>query len=160
MVAYVLRLDEDLSPFYELAAEIPDLAWATAGAGRLIRNPAVFEEVVKTICTTNCAWSRTVRMVSALVEHLSAGRRPVAGTRPLGTDVSDAGGVAAADLGFYKDVVRAGYRGAYLQSLAQSVASGELDLEAFPVARRAELPDDELAAELLALPGVGPWPAR
>ncbi len=159
MVAYVLRLDEDLSPFYELAAEDPDLAWATAGAGRLIRNPTVFEEVVKTICTTNCAWSGTVRMVSALVEHLGerAPRAPSEG--PLGRTFPTPEAMAAAELDFYKDVVRAGYRGAYLQSLAQSVAGGELDLEALGRATREELPDDELAAELLALPGVGPYAA-
>jgi len=47
-VAHVLRLDEDLTPFYEVAAKDPDLAWAAAGAGRMIRSPTVFEEVVKT----------------------------------------------------------------------------------------------------------------
>ena len=52
---YVLRLDEDISPFYEVAAADPDLAWVATGAGRLVRSPTVFEEVVKTICTTNCA---------------------------------------------------------------------------------------------------------
>ena len=39
-VARVLRLDEDLTPFYELAAKDPDLAWATAGAGRMMRCPS------------------------------------------------------------------------------------------------------------------------
>jgi 3-methyladenine DNA glycosylase/8-oxoguanine DNA glycosylase len=29
-----------------------------------------FEDVVKTICTTNVAWSATVRMVNALVDNL------------------------------------------------------------------------------------------
>jgi 3-methyladenine DNA glycosylase/8-oxoguanine DNA glycosylase len=47
-VAHVLRLDEDLSPFYEAAAADAELAWVTTGAGRMIRSPTVFEEVVKT----------------------------------------------------------------------------------------------------------------
>ncbi|HEX6398998.1 MAG TPA: hypothetical protein VF108_00835, partial [Actinomycetota bacterium] len=68
--AHVLRLDQDLSPFYLLAEGDPDLAWAAAGAGRMLRSPTVFEDVVKTVCTTNCAWSATVRMVDALVTHL------------------------------------------------------------------------------------------
>ena len=63
-VAHVLRLDEDLTPFYEVAEKDPDLSWVTSGAGRLLRSPTVFEDVVKTICTTNCAWSATVRMVT------------------------------------------------------------------------------------------------
>jgi N-glycosylase/DNA lyase len=47
----ILRLDADLSPFYEAAREDPDLAWAAAGAGRMMRSPTVFEDVVKTMCT-------------------------------------------------------------------------------------------------------------
>lgn len=49
-VAHVFRLDEDLRLFYEAAAADPELSWATAGAGRMIRSPTVFEEVVKTSC--------------------------------------------------------------------------------------------------------------
>jgi N-glycosylase/DNA lyase len=156
--AYVLRLDEDLSPFYAAAAADPDLAWATQGAGRLVRSPTVFEEVVKTICTTNCAWSATERMVGALVEHLG---EPAVGVPagPYGRAFPTPAAMAAADEGFYRDVMRAGYRGAYLRSLAADVAAGELDLEALAAASREELPDDELAVLLLALPGVGPYAA-
>ena len=155
-VAHVLRLDEDLSPFYAAAAEDPQLAWATRGAGRLVRSPTVFEEVVKTICTTNCAWSATERMVGALVEHLG---EPAAGVRdgPYGRAFPTPEAMAATDESFYRDVARAGYRGAYLRSLAADVASGALDLEALGRASRDELPDDDLADLLLALPGVGPY---
>ena len=158
-VRYVLRLDEDLSPFYALARSDPELAWATTGAGRLIRSPTVFEEVVKTICTTNCAWSATERMVRALVEHLgeAAPGAPPAG--PYGRAFPTPAAMAARSLDFYRDVVRAGYRGAYLRSLAESVVTGAVDLESLAQAGRDELPDDELAARLLALPGVGPYAA-
>jgi 3-methyladenine DNA glycosylase/8-oxoguanine DNA glycosylase len=156
-VAHVLRLDEDLSPFYEAATTDPELAWVTAGAGRLIRSPTIFEEVVKTICTTNCTWSATVRMVSALVEHLGEPGEQADG--PYGRAFPTPEAMAKAKLGFYKDVVRAGYRGPYLQSLAKSVASGRLDLEGLGRASAEDLPDEELAAQLLALPGVGPYAA-
>jgi N-glycosylase/DNA lyase len=157
-VAHVLRLDEDLSPFYAVAAADPDLAWATRGAGRLVRSPTVFEEVVKTICTTNCAWSATERMVGALVEHLG---EPAVGAADgaYGRAFPTPAAMAAADDAFYRDVVRAGYRGAYLRSLSADVASGALDLEALGRVPREELPDDEVADELLALPGVGPYAA-
>ncbi len=69
-VRCLLRLDEDLSRFYSLAAGDPELSWVTRGAGRIIRGATVFEDVIKTLCTTNCSWSATTRMVSALVEHL------------------------------------------------------------------------------------------
>ena len=156
--AHVLRLDEDLSPFYAAAATDPDLAWATSGAGRMIRSPTVFEEVVKTICTTNCTWSATVRMVSALVEHLGQAA-PGATDGPLGHAFPTPEAMARKKSAFYTETVRAGYRGEYLRSLARSVASGKLDLEALGTAGADELPDDELAARLLALPGVGPYAA-
>jgi 3-methyladenine DNA glycosylase/8-oxoguanine DNA glycosylase len=155
-VKHVLRLDEDLSPFYEVAAGDPDLAWVAAGAGRMLRSPTVFEDVVKTICTTNTVWSATVRMVSALVEHLG---RPAAGARPgaFGRAFPTPEAMAEAGEDFYRDIVRAGYRGAYLRTLAASVADGELDLEELARADAKELPDDEVAARLLAVPGVGPY---
>ena len=147
-VRHMLRLDADLSAFYAIARDDGDLTWAATGAGRMMRSPTVFEDVVKTICTTNCAWSATVRMTTALVEHLGAeapdGRRAF--------PAPDA--MAGAGEDFYRDVVRAGYRGAYLRSLALSVAEGVLDLEAL---NDPELPDDEVAERLLALPGCGPY---
>ena len=156
LVRHVLRLDEDLSPFYDRVREDPDLAWAAGGAGRLIRNPTVFEEVVKTICTTNCAWSGTVRMVGALVEQLGEPAAGAPSDGPLGRAFPTPAAMADASLDFYRDVVRSGYRGAYLRSLAESVAAGELDLEELA---DPDLPDDEVAARLLALPGVGPYAA-
>ncbi len=150
-VRHMLRLDEDLSPFYALVDGDEALGWVvTAGAGRLFRSPTVFEDVVKTICTTNCAWSATVRMSSALVEHL--GEPSPDGRRAFPAPAA----MAAADESFYRDAVRAGYRGAYLRSLAASVAEGSLDLEAL---NDPDLADDEVRERLLALPGVGPYAA-
>jgi 3-methyladenine DNA glycosylase/8-oxoguanine DNA glycosylase len=157
--AHVLRLDEDLSGFYERASADPDLAWAAGGAGRLIRSPTVFEEVVKTICTTNCTWAATERMVGALVEHLGEPAPGAPRRGPYGRAFPSPEAMAAADDGFYRDVARTGYRGAYLRALAASVASGEVDLEELGAAGRDELPDDEVADRLLALPGVGPYAA-
>jgi len=149
-VGHLLRLDEDLSGFYRLIADDPDLAWAARGAGRLIRSATVFEEVVKTICTTNCAWSATVRMVRALVEHLGV---PGRAGRAFPTPAAMAGAGEA----FYRDTARAGYRGAYLVSLARSVAEGSVDIEALGRSGPEGPHDDEVAARLLALPGVGPY---
>ncbi len=144
----ILRLDEDLSGFYEAARDDPDLSWVTTGAGRMLRSPTVFEDVIKTICTTNCAWTATVRMATVLVSEL--GVEAPDGRRTFPTPAAMAGAGEA----FYRDVVRAGYRGPYLRSLAADVADGKLDLEAL---NDPELPDDELAARLLALPGCGPY---
>ncbi len=149
VVGAMLRLDLDLTAFYARAADDPDLAWAVpGGAGRMLRSPTVFEDLVKTLCTTNCTWSATVRMVSALVEHL--GEPAPSGRRAFPT----AAAMSAAGEAFYTDTARAGYRGAYLQAIATEVAAGRLDLEALA---DPELPEPELTEALLALPGIGPY---
>jgi 3-methyladenine DNA glycosylase/8-oxoguanine DNA glycosylase len=153
-VERMLNLDEDLSGFYNVALADPQLSWAAAGAGRMLRSPTVFEDVVKTICTTNCAWSATVRMTTALVEHLG---EPSAGGHGRAFPTPRA--MAEAAESFYRDVVRAGYRGAYLRALAAGVAGGQIELESLRDTSPDELPDDEVAKRLNALPGVGPYAA-
>lgn len=150
-VRQILNLDEDLSEFYALVADDPDLSWAAAGAGRMLRTPTVFEAVVKTICTTNVAWSATVRMVSALVDNLGASA--ASGARAFPT----AEAMASVPETFYRETVRAGYRSAYLHALASGVVAGTFEVEELGV--QADLPDDEVAARLLALPGIGPYAA-
>jgi 3-methyladenine DNA glycosylase/8-oxoguanine DNA glycosylase len=157
-VRRVLRLDEDLSGFYALATEDPDLSWGTKGAGRMVQSPTVFEEVVKTLCTTNCAWSATTRMVSALVEHLGEKAPEAPPTGPWGRAFPTPEAMAGAGEEFYRNIVRAGYRRRYLLALSSSVAGGKLDLESLD-APPEKLPDGELEQRLLALPGIGPYAA-
>ena len=62
--------------------------------------------------------------------------------------------VANAGDAFFRDVARAGYRGPYLRTLAEDVASGRLELEALS---DPGLPDQEVADRLLEIAGVGPY---
>jgi 3-methyladenine DNA glycosylase/8-oxoguanine DNA glycosylase len=149
-IRHMFRLDEDLSGFYGLVGDDPELGWCIEGAGRMLRAPTVFEDVVKTICTTNTAWSGTRKMTAALVDNL--GVEAPGGARTFPTPEA----MAAADETFYRDVIRSGYRGPYLKTLAMDVAEGRINLEQL---NDPELPDDEAFARLLALPGVGPYAA-
>jgi N-glycosylase/DNA lyase len=149
-VRHMLRLDEDLSEFYSVAAQEPALAWVAAGAGRMLRSPSVFEDVVKTICTTNCTWSATERMVGALVRELGTEAVGAPNQRAFPSPTA----VAQADESFFRDVAKAGYRGAYLRGLATDVAKGRLDLEEL---NDPQLSDAEVSERLLALAGVGPY---
>jgi len=115
----------------------------------------VFEDVVKTICTTNCAWSATIRMSAALVDHLGDALPGDPDRRAFPTPAA----MAAQDEAFYREVVRAGYRARSLRAVAEQVAGGGLDLELLGTATRAELPDEEVRRRLLALPGIGPYAA-
>lgn len=151
-VRRMLRLDEDLSDFYARAAADPDLAWVTRGAGRLTRSPTVFEDVVKTLCSTNCHWSATRRMVTALVDHLG---EPAADGSGRAFPTSAA--MAAAGEDFYRDVVRAGYRAPALVEIARRAAAGETDLE--ELGRPGAVSPEQAHARLLSLPGIGPYAA-
>ena len=157
-IARVLRLDQDLSAFYALLEADEHLSWAASGAGRMLASPTVFEDLVKTLCTTNCSWSLTTTMVTALVTHLGdpaagAERDPLANTFPT-PEV-----MAAQPEAFFRQTVRAGYRAPYLRALAGSVADGTVDVEAWARASRGDLPDAELERQLLTLPGIGPYAA-
>ena len=51
---HILRLDDDLRDFYLATDNDPEFSWVSQqGAGRLLRSPTVFEDLVKMICTTN-----------------------------------------------------------------------------------------------------------
>ena len=156
-VARVLHLDQDLSAFYAIAADDPQLSWASTGAGRMLRSPTVFEDVVKTLCTTNCSWGLTVTMVNALVTNL--GDRPSSERDPLRNAFPTAEAMADQDKRFYRDVVRSGYRAPRFMELAELQATGAIDLETLGAASRDEIPDEDVERQLLALPGIGPYAA-
>lgn len=144
IVATMFRLDDNLAPFYALVKNDPLLGWAARGAGRLIASPTVFEDVIKTICTTNCAWSATVRMSTALVA-LGGGAFPEPEL------------LATTDAAWFRDVARMGYRGPYVASIARAAVSGRLDLEGLRDPGRYG--DEAAETLLLSLPGIGPYGA-
>ena len=123
----------------------------------MLRSPTVFEDVVKTICTTNCSWGLTVTMVNALVGEL--GTPAIGGDGPATNAFPTPAAMASVDEAFYRRVVRAGYRAPRFVELARGVADGAIELEDLADPDRERLPDDELEQRLLALPGVGPYAA-
>ena len=151
-VRHMFRLDDDMNAFYEAVSHEPEFAWiAKEGAGRLLRSPTVFEDLVKMICTTNCSWALTEKMVHSLVNEL--GREASDGRKSFPT----AEVMAQQSEKFYRDRIRSGYRAPYLRELAQRVASGELDVESW---LHAELPHDQFMKELKCVKGVGNYAAE
>ncbi|HYH86746.1 MAG TPA: hypothetical protein VEX60_14940 [Pyrinomonadaceae bacterium] len=151
-VRHIFRLDDVLNEFYERIKHDPDFGWiARDGAGRLLRSPTVYEDLVKSICTTNCSWSLTTKMVTELVSNL--GREAADGRRSFPTPEA----MAAQPARFYREVVRAGYRSEYLKELADRVASGELDVESWLA---SELPTAALRREMKRVKGVGDYAAE
>jgi len=151
-VRHMLRLDDDMTRFYTAVADDPDFSWiATSGAGRLLRAPTVFEDLVKMICTTNCSWALTDKMINSLVDGL--GRKSSDGRRGF----PSAEAMASMSEKFYREDVRSGYRAPYLKELASRVASGDVDVESWLT---SELPTAELKREMKRVKGVGDYAAE
>jgi 3-methyladenine DNA glycosylase/8-oxoguanine DNA glycosylase len=149
---HILRLDDDLQAFYLVIGTDPDFGWIAAqGAGRMLRSPTVFEDLVKMICTTNCSWALTVKMVTGLVENL--GRESDDKRRSF----PSAAAMAAMPLKFFVDEVRAGYRAPYLKELAERVASGELNVEEWLT---SPLSTAELTKQIKGVKGAGNYAAE
>ncbi len=152
-VRWMLGLDQDLSEFYALARSEPKLAHVEVRAeGRVLRSPTLFEDVVKTILTTNTAWSGTQRMVKALVAQFGA---PLPGD-PGRCAFPSPQRLATTDEETLRNRTRLGYRAPHVLALARAVAAGDLDLEAY---KASDLSTPELRKELLAIKGVGPYAA-
>ncbi|MGF7233898.1 MAG: ribosylglycohydrolase [Frankia sp.] len=148
-IGHMLSVDDDLSDLYDACDAVPGFEWVRrSGRGRLLRSPTVWEDAVRTLATTNTSWSRTRALLDRLVDGL--GPTGPAGERAF----PDAAAVAAAGVGFLRDVVRAGYRAEPLERFAASVASGRIDVESW---LDRERPDDQVRAEISALAGFGPF---
>jgi 3-methyladenine DNA glycosylase/8-oxoguanine DNA glycosylase len=151
-VRHMLRLDDDMAGFYGLMARETEFAWvASQGAGRMLRSPTVFEDLVKMICTTNCSWALTEKMVNGLVQNL--GRESNDRRRTFPTPEA----MALMPLKFYTNEVRAGYRAPYFKELADRVASGNLDVEQW---LHSPLSTMELIKQMRGVKGVGPYAAE
>ena len=160
-VIWTFGLDMDFSRFYAASRGEPKLAQAEKLArGRVLRSPSLFEDVIKTILTTNTLWAATKNMTVKLVNELG---EPIA--------LSGAGGeveapskkafptpeaIAASSPEFLKERIRVGYRASAIYDLAVRVASGTFDLESL---KTSELPTLELRKLLLTINGVGPYAA-
>jgi 3-methyladenine DNA glycosylase/8-oxoguanine DNA glycosylase len=149
VIRQVLALGWELAEFYALLRSLPGYAWvARSGAGRLMRSPSVWEDLVKTLLTTNTTWAQTQGMCGRLVL--------LGDDTPFGRAFPTPEQIAAYDLETLNAEVRAGYRGAYLHTLARAIASGELDVEAWA---GADVDSDSLYKAIRALRGFGDYAA-
>ena len=150
--AWMFGLDQDFSSFYKVARREPKLRKAEKLArGRVLRSPTFFEDVVKTILTTNTLWGVTKRMDLNLIASFGDAI-PDSDQKAFPTPER----IAASSPAVLREKVRVGYRAPALHELAARVASGELDVEAF---KTSSLPTLELRKELMKIKGVGPYAA-
>ena len=164
-VNWMFGLDLGFSDFYAASRHEPKLARAKKQAlGRVLRSPTLFEDVIKTIFTTNTLWAATRNMTRKLVDEfgeplLSSGRvvlsdSETSNPQPKAFPTPDA--IAASNPDYIKEKIRVGYRAPAIHDLAVRVASGKYDLEAL---KHSSLPTLELRRELMTIKGVGPYAA-
>lgn len=111
-VIRILNLNLDLRDFSVLARKLDKRVarFLSAGGGRLLRGASTFEDLVKTLCTTNASWAHTTNQVENLIRHY--GQEGTEGHAfPA---VEDFKKVGERDL---REKCRMGYRAAYLLNL-------------------------------------------
>jgi 3-methyladenine DNA glycosylase/8-oxoguanine DNA glycosylase len=151
LMASCLRLTEDFSDFYRETRCYPKYRWIVkAKAGRMLRSPSVFEDIVKMVCTTNCSWAFTEIMINNLVEKLGESFDHALKSFPSPE------ALAGTTDRFLRTQIKAGYRSPFLLEFAEKVASGSLDIECW---RSSELTTDALFQELRSIKGVGAYSA-
>jgi 3-methyladenine DNA glycosylase/8-oxoguanine DNA glycosylase len=169
-VTWMFGLEMDFSDFYAASRLEPKLARAKKQAlGRVLRSPTLFEDVVKTIFTTNTLWAATRNMTLKLVKEFGASTASGTSTRsPLTSSRSSLGSaenykafptpeaIAASNPDYIKEKIRVGYRAPAIHDLAVRVASGKYDLESLKTSSLSTL---ELRKELMTIKGVGPYAA-
>jgi len=154
-VTWMFGLDMDFSDFYTASRLEPKLARAKKQAlGRVLRSPTLFEDVIKTIFTTNTLWGATKNMTRKLVDEfgISLNADKAQTTKAFPAPAA----IAASNPDFIKEKIRVGYRASAIHDLAVRVASGKYDLEAL---KESTLPTLELRKELMTIKGVGPYAA-
>jgi 3-methyladenine DNA glycosylase/8-oxoguanine DNA glycosylase len=152
-VTWMFGLDMDFSRFYAASRGEPKLALAKKQAlGRVLRSPTLFEDVIKTILTTNTLWGATKNMTFRLVNEFGDLIKEDNTKKAFPTPEA----IAASTPEVLKEKIRVGYRAPAIHQLAARIAAGAFDLEAL---KTSELPTLELRKELLKINGVGPYAA-
>jgi 3-methyladenine DNA glycosylase/8-oxoguanine DNA glycosylase len=163
-VAWMLGLDLDFSDFYAASRAEPKLAHLKEQAlGRLLRSPTLFEDVIKTILTTNTLWAATRNMSLKLVNEFGASLSSPGRVAPNDSEgrletktFPTPEAIAASNPDYIKEKTRVGYRAPAIHDLAVRVASGKYDLESLKASSLSTL---ELRKELMTIKGVGPYAA-
>lgn len=143
MLTRMLRLDESagaIAAFHRV-----DPRFRASGRGRLFRSATLFEDVIKTVTSCNVQWPSTVVMNDRLCAVVGRGGAFPTAAKLKRTRVST-----------LRARCRLGYRDQRVVQLADLFEQGAIDEARLVDPKRS---DDEVALELQALPGIGPYAA-
>jgi 3-methyladenine DNA glycosylase/8-oxoguanine DNA glycosylase len=146
-------LNMEFSRFYDAIRDKAPLVHVEKRAmGRVLRSPTFFEDVIRTILTTNTLWTATIRMTANLVGQFGDSLPSDPERKAFPTPQR----LAKASEAQLREETRLGYRAPYLLNLAQRVSASNLNVEAF---KTSNLPTLELRKELMKIQGIGPYAA-
>jgi 3-methyladenine DNA glycosylase/8-oxoguanine DNA glycosylase len=152
-ITWMLGMDQDFSEFYAVARTEPKLTrMVERKAGRVLRSPTLFEDVIRTILTTNTLWKHTLRMCRELTTRYGDPISCDSDLHAFPTPES----LSLVDESTLREQCRMGYRAPYVAELSQHSVSGSLDLEAL---KTSSLTTPELRKELMNIKGVGGYAA-
>ena len=152
--AWILAVDDDIRPFYALAADDELLApFVREFRGlRPARTPSVFEALVLAILGQQISSSVARMLRAGIIEAYGApvdaeGIQYHAFPRPES--------LAGVDVAALRKLKLSERKAQYIIGIAQRTLSGGLDVESLQ-----RLSDEDATRTLIDLPGVGPWTAH
>jgi len=151
IVRTMLRIGDSMDEFYALCRKESHLRWVPKRkAGRILRSPTVFEDVVKMMFTTNCSWALTKIQTEKL-------------TKKLGTKITEnvfsfpaPDVVARKSEQWLRREISCGYRAPYLLELCRNLTNKKVEIESM---RHSDLPTEELYWKLRSFKGIGHYAA-
>ena len=153
-VRHMLSIDFPLQEFTAMCRTKkagPLLRLASQGWGRMFKSPTLWEDAVKTLCTTNASWGYTQKMCANLCTALGRSTRTGLKAMPVPQDILAAGErVLVQDVGM-------GYRSKSLIELCERAMSGGVPW----LFDTAKTPDAETAErEIRSWHGFGKYATR
>jgi 3-methyladenine DNA glycosylase/8-oxoguanine DNA glycosylase len=137
----MIRLDEDFSEFHKICKGDPILSFVFKNkCGGMLRGATAFEDLVKTVCTTNCDWRNTKRMCDGLCK-LAGGNFPVAET------------ILKYSPKELSRKIPLGYRARTILEISDKTANGELNIDEWARNKNYE----QIRASLKKIWGIGEY---
>lgn len=150
VVSRILNVDWDLGEFYQAMQNFDGYDWLEhEQRGRILIAPTLWEDLAKVLFTTNTTWAQTIQMSERLCQ-LGTPHTIYADCYAFPT----AQMIAQIDFDTLANHLRAGYRTAYLYDVAQSIATGEVDIEAW-----RDLDGQTLNKRIKSIKGYGDYSA-
>lgn len=142
-ISHMFNLNQNLAAFYSKMAKTDGYEWINEKkSARMLASPTVWEDLAKTLLTTNTSWSNTEKMA----QNLSS-------IDPDGIFPSPEQ-IAVLSESELKNRAGTGYRTSYLYQLACRIAQGEINVEQW-----RDLDSDSLYKAITDLQGFGDYAA-